>query len=857
MQSPAASLVARNRRNDADIVFQGFKLHGDLRGLMFAAEVEQRFQNRGKANLEVVYTFPLPWGAVLLGVEAELGGKKLSGVVVEKKEAEARYEETLSQGDAAIMLEKNHDGSYTASLGNLAAGEGCVVRFRYAELLRFEQRALRLTVPTVIAPRYGDPVRDGGLMPHQAAANDILAEYPLELEIGMHGDLARARVASPSHPVRMESRLGVLVVTLARAAALDRDFVLVLDNLAHDSIAVAGADMAGGAEGGRYAVLASFCPRLAATDGAGNPPAVQVKFLVDCSGSMEGDSIEAARAALSEAVGQLRPGDKFSLSRFGSGVEHHSRGLWTAGKPSLNSAREWCCQLQADMGGTEMERALKSTFRIGGKGDSASGRAAARDVLLVTDGEIYAIDGVVAAAKRSGHRVFAVGIGSSPAEGNLRRLAEATGGACDFVAPGEDAGPAILRMFARLRSPRVSDLAVAWPEGMAPEWVSPLDAALFDGDTLNVFALVRGLPAGEILLNGKDAAGEAVAVARASSPVEASDDTAVSRFAAAVRCGAGGDGEDVAKWAVAYQLVTERTNFLMVHERAEGEKAEKMPELHQVRPMMPAGWGGMGRIDIDCCKAVARPRLRFLRKARGMGRIDCCKAVAAAPAVLNRSLEDKNAVSPDEDVMRHNLREATNLALQSLSSREQEIVRMRYGLNDTGKEYTLQEVGEIFQVTRERIRQIEEKALLKLRSPYRKFDAVSPLEFCVWLEGNPDAGKRKMKSLMGVGTWNRLSSSVSTRAVVSRKACAQALKFLMSLPEVREALKNGEKPFQTRKAAILAAIDAAVADGRLDAPAKAAALVIVEDLAETTATYWRLAGHGVGKSIAPVAQPAV
>jgi RNA polymerase primary sigma factor len=88
-------------------------------------------------------------------------------------------------------------------------------------------------------------------------------------------------------------------------------------------------------------------------------------------------------------------------------------------------------------------------------------------------------------------------------------------------------------------------------------------------------------------------------------------------------------------------------------------------------------------------------------------------------AVLNKFIEDKNAVSPDEDVMKHNLREVTDSALESLSPREQEIVRMRYGLNDNGKEYTLQEVGEIFQVTRERIRQIEEKALLKLRSPYR------------------------------------------------------------------------------------------------------------------------------------------
>jgi RNA polymerase primary sigma factor len=84
-------------------------------------------------------------------------------------------------------------------------------------------------------------------------------------------------------------------------------------------------------------------------------------------------------------------------------------------------------------------------------------------------------------------------------------------------------------------------------------------------------------------------------------------------------------------------------------------------------------------------------------------------------AVLNNFVEDKKAVSPDEPVITDNLREVANSALQLLSPREQEIVRMRYGMNETGKEYTLQECGEKFQVTRERIRQIEENALVKLR----------------------------------------------------------------------------------------------------------------------------------------------
>jgi RNA polymerase primary sigma factor len=86
--------------------------------------------------------------------------------------------------------------------------------------------------------------------------------------------------------------------------------------------------------------------------------------------------------------------------------------------------------------------------------------------------------------------------------------------------------------------------------------------------------------------------------------------------------------------------------------------------------------------------------------------------------VLNDFVQDKKAVSPENPVMNENLREVANTALQSLSPREQEIVRMRYGLNEASKEYTLQECGERFQVTRERIRQIEERALMKLRMPH-------------------------------------------------------------------------------------------------------------------------------------------
>lgn len=582
----------------------GVKLSGDLRGLLFEARVEQRFCNPGEKNVEVVYSFPLPWGAVLLGVDVVLGDKHLTGAVVEKKQAEARYEEALSEGNAAIMLEKNHDHSYSLNLGNLAAREHCTITLRYAQTLQFEQRGLRLLIPTVIAPRYGDAQHDGGLQPHQAPTHSLLIEHPFALELQLHGDLAQARVASPSHPVGVSHSNtdagAVLTVSLARQASLDRDFVLVVDQLAHESMVVAARDSVAGS----VAILASFCPRIAVQGKA----TTAVKILVDCSGSMAGDSIEAAKRALQAVVRQLGAGDRFSLSRFGDAVEHRSRGLWKATETTQLAAQRWVGALKANLGGTEMEAALTSTFALT--------QTISSDILLVTDGEISAIDRTIASAKNSGHRLFIVGIGSSPAETHLRRLAEATGGACDFVAPGEAVEPAVLRMFARLRSPRLSDLNVEWPAGVVPAWVSPLLPSVFDGDTVNVFALLGQAPAGRIRLMGKRAEDEAqqeIGCAIFTGELEAPD--TLARMAAAVRLQstdtdtATAAPPDTAALAVAYQLVTAHTNFLLVHERADGEKVIDMPELQNIPQMVPAGWGGTGAVRFSRSSGVIAGRV--------------------------------------------------------------------------------------------------------------------------------------------------------------------------------------------------------------------------------------------------------
>ena len=85
---------------------------------------------------------------------------------------------------------------------------------------------------------------------------------------------------------------------------------------------------------------------------------------------------------------------------------------------------------------------------------------------------------------------------------------------------------------------------------------------------------------------------------------------------------------------------------------------------------------------------------------------------------LGDFLEDKSAGSPNDSLLTQDLSVQVERALATLSSKEKEILRLRFGIGEEG-EHTLEEVGKRFAVTRERIRQIEAKALRKLRHPLR------------------------------------------------------------------------------------------------------------------------------------------
>jgi len=582
---------------------------GSLNGLMLSLSQRQKYVNNSRDTYEFVYAFPLPYGAALLDLRVTLAGKELVGTVIGRQKADEEYEKAIDEGDAPIMVNQAADGLFTANIGNIKPGEEVLIEVRYAQLLRFEQGHLSLRLPTVIAPRYGDPHAQGGLASHETARVDLAADYPLTLKLEVVGELAKARLSSPTHQISSQATGETLTVTLAPDAKLDRDVVINFDELTGRSFALSGLDE------GREVVLASFCPDLSGPDVSPDP--LHLKILVDCSGSMSGDSMEGAKQALRRILKEFAPQDAVSYSRFGSHVQHYMNRLTACDPEGLVRLGRLIEATEADLGGTAMNKALISTFTdIGVPEDRA-------DLLLITDGDIWDTANVLKTALRSGQRVFAIGVGSAPAESLLRKLAEETGGACELITPRDDLEAALKRQLNRMRGQKAAEVEIEW--GAEPVWRTVLPKYLYDGETLHVFAAferpLQNAPRLKWRVNGQDRFAQAGEITTCVSPD-------LRRLGGHRRLETA-DRKEALDLALKYQLVSPQSSLFLVQVRGEGDKAEGLPKLRQVEQMIAAGYGGLGSVmynQMPCCPADICPSGQPLASPGQTSFIDCCLA---------------------------------------------------------------------------------------------------------------------------------------------------------------------------------------------------------------------------------------
>ena len=586
------SAVAVLKTIEGDQVpLQGLDVDADIRDLLSEVTVTQTYRNAEAVNIEAVYTFPLPLEAVLLELTVTIGERVLCGKVIEKQTAEARYEEAITDGDTAIMLEQDEPGMYTMNVGNLQAGETVVIRFRYAMLQRWSGDHLRFLLPTTIAPRYGDPGM-GGLAPHQQPEYDPLGERDYSLRVWVSGLLAGAEMESPSHAISVTRESGRAVIQLVRGAApLDRDFVLNF-RLSESEPTCLSIDR--DIEG--YVALASFKPVF---DVAQDESPRSLKVVVDCSGSMGGDSIAQAREALLRILDSLRPQDYFNIVAFGSDHAALFGRQVSVNHKNIEKARRFVRGLDADRGGTEIGAALQAAYSLAGKPDIP------QDVLLITDGEVWNSEPVLRDARETGHRIFTVGVGASVAEHFVRQLAETCGGACELVSPNENMAERIYRHFQRMCSPRARDVSIGWPvtpKASFPEVPGPV----YEGDTVHAFAWFEQSPEGDASMEFTMPGGQRIKqIARlrsdtglgtAAPETDAGVAGTLARIAAAKKLRSLDDAQAGAELACRYQLMSAWTNCLVVDVREEREKAEDLPALRKIPQMLSAGWGGRGTV---------------------------------------------------------------------------------------------------------------------------------------------------------------------------------------------------------------------------------------------------------------------
>jgi len=492
-----------------------------LQDLLAEVTVSQTYRNDERVNIEAVYTFPLPLDAVLLDLEVDIGGRVLRGVVVEKKAAEEKYEDAVEAGDAAVMLEAIEPGLYTMNVGNLLPQETATITFRYAILYRWAGERLRFFLPTTIAPRFGESPH----LPHQVPEASLTVENQFSLRVEVFGALRDAQFVCPSHAVELVKSPEKAVLSLQQPKAVkDRDFILnVRAPQATRSFVLCGQD------GDGMTAIASFQPFF---PGLQQPRSLALAIVIDCSGSMQGDSMEQAKQALDGILESLQPEDRVTLIAFGNSTNALSNHLLPCNKTNLTKARRFTKSLDANMGGTEIGYALREAY-------AAIGRTAAADVFLVTDGEVSAWESVIAEATKSEHRIFTVGVGSAVSEAFVRGLAAATGGECELVSPREGMADRVVRHFDRMRAPRAKGAAIHWPDGAAS--ISPSRiGAVFEGDTVVAFASFdRPHAGGSAVLEVETEKGEIVrqelalpALPPASSPHALST---VARVAAAAR----------------------------------------------------------------------------------------------------------------------------------------------------------------------------------------------------------------------------------------------------------------------------------------------------------------------------------
>jgi calmodulin len=463
--------------------------------------VTQVFVNPTDETLEVTYSFPVLPSATVCGMVADMAGIRVEGHVRAKDAAGEEYNAATAEHKTACILEQRSDDVLRVKLGNLPAGAEATISVDLSLELQNESGGqLRLAIPAVVGAQYPlDPKEQTNgtvavtevthVVEHLAAAPSR-ATFRFVVSFAMHSPVIG--IQSPTHAANFACSPMFHDPTKAKAAMTltgmpDREIVLLiqleqpLEPRCWFEPCIRG--------NGKAALLAVLYPEEDSVQNLfSSQPQQQQQFqtsqtqkefifLLDRSGSMSGGQIRRAAEALQLLLRSLPQGSRFNIIGFGSNFQTLFDASVLYDAASLQRASDHVLGVQADLGGTELLQPLRYVY------EQEVSAGFERRLIVLTDGQVSNTEQVIALAQRNAAHaaLYTIGIGSGVSHRLVEGLAEAGGGAAEFVAGSERLEQKVVRQLQRAMSQAVPCLVNVELPGVSFEQLAPATLRRRDG----------------------------------------------------------------------------------------------------------------------------------------------------------------------------------------------------------------------------------------------------------------------------------------------------------------------------------------------------------------------------------------
>jgi Ca-activated chloride channel family protein len=441
--------------------------------------VDQVFVNESRWQIEGTYVFPLPHDAAISDFAMWVDGVKFEGELLDRDQARRIYEDIVRQRRDPALLEYIDRGAFRVSIFPIPPGEERRVELEYSQVLPVDGGLVRYVYPLNTERFSARPLQDVSVSVSIESPDAIKAIYSPshEVIVDREGDY-RARVGYEERDVLPE-----------------QDFELVYTVSPQD----VGLNLLSYKDGrGDGFFLMLVAPQVE-VDRA-QVVEKDVLFVLDTSGSMEGEKLTQAKDALIYVLEHLNEGDRFNVTDFSTGVRQYARSPQPASQ--RDEAIAWVRDL-VDGGGTDINRALLETL---------AGVDPQRPTILIfltdglpTEGEVETdrILANFADATQPNVRLFTFGLGDDVNAILLDTLAQEQRGTSGYVRPGERIDEKVSAFYAKVSTPVLADIAIE-VENVHVEDVYPYPLPdLFAGTQLVVVGRYRDGGATTIQLTGQ------------------------------------------------------------------------------------------------------------------------------------------------------------------------------------------------------------------------------------------------------------------------------------------------------------------------------------------------------------------